>query len=85
MAFPFDSQESGAAFGPALARLSRAVDTEAACGYVTLVNLARKERSGEDMNPGPRVEEEDEEGGSPAAQNLGRYLPTLPTYTVGKR
>ncbi len=73
MAFPFDSGESNAAFGPALERLSRAVDTDAACGYVTLVNLARRPPPQEEKRP-PKEEEEDcvGDGGSPSTQHLGK-------------
>ncbi len=78
VAFPFDSGESNAAFGPALERLSRAVDTDAACGYVTLVNLARRLPPQEEKKP-PKEEEEDcaGDGGSPSTQHLGMYSPHI--------
>ena len=77
VAFPFDSCDiSSSCAGPALAQLSRTLDTEAACGYVTLVNLARRRRE-EEKQPDHEDEEEEkerkEEGSpSPSAQNLGK-------------
>ncbi len=72
MAFPFDScGDSSDSWAVALEQLSQVLDTEAACGYVTLVNLARRRRA-EQKNEEER-EQEEEEGGtaSPSAQNLG--------------
>ena len=49
------------------------LDTEAACGYVTLVNLARRRRAEQKKE---EEREQEEEGGTaspsaPSAQNLG--------------
>jgi hypothetical protein len=77
VAFPFDSGESNAAFGPALERLSRAVDTDAACGYVTLVNLARRPPPQEEKRPSKEEEDCAGDGGSPSTQHLGKYSPHI--------
>jgi hypothetical protein len=77
VAFPFDSGESNAAFGAALERLSRAVDTDAACGYVTLVNLARRPPPQEEKKPPKEEEDCAGGGGSPSTQHLGKVYPSF--------
>jgi hypothetical protein len=74
VAFPFDNCESNAAFKPALERLSQVVDTESSCGYVTLVNLAKKTQMEEQISRPPE-EGEVESSQSPSAQNLGSHWP----------
>lgn len=69
VAFPFEGWDSYAALGKALKRLSQAVDTEAACGYVTLANLAQQ-RPAADEERRRSARAEVVEGGSPSAQNL---------------
>jgi hypothetical protein len=72
VAFPFDSSSSCYA---ALGQLSRILDTEAACGYVTLVNLARKKREVKKEPAGLLHEEKEDKEGCPspsAQQALGK-------------
>jgi len=75
--------QTRAALARTLSQLSQALDTQAACGYVTLVNLARKRR----QEPTQPEEEKEEEGAvsqSPSAQTLGNKRDRVKGTGTGK-
>jgi len=57
------------------------VDTDAACGYVTLVNLARRPPPQEEKRPSKEEEDCAGDGGSPSTQHLGTVHTSLRVET----